>query len=98
MTQTLIHQGSRQTANVPRAVAVSASSVHVVPSLIANAGDQAAWRYIDFFTANIRNPHTRRAYARACQQFFAWCEDRERTLATIRPFDVATYIGSRRQT
>jgi hypothetical protein len=42
---------------------------HLVPALIADAGDQAAWRYLEFFTANIRNPNTRRAYARACQQF-----------------------------
>jgi hypothetical protein len=27
-------------------------------------GDEAAWRYVKFFTANIRNPHTRRAYVR----------------------------------
>jgi hypothetical protein len=37
-----------------------------VPALVADAGDAAGWRYVDFFTANIRNPHTRRAYARAC--------------------------------
>jgi site-specific recombinase XerD len=65
---------------------------HLVPALIADAGDAAAWRYIEFFTVNIRNPHTRRAYARACTQFFAWCEDRGLTLTTIRPYDVATYI------
>jgi site-specific recombinase XerD len=70
----------------------------VVPALVAAAGDQAAWRYIDFFTANIRNPNTRRAYARACNQFFAWCETRGRTVDTIRPFDVATYIEARQQT
>jgi site-specific recombinase XerD len=63
-----------------------------VPALIANLGDEAAWRYVEFFTANIRNPNTRRAYARACARFFAWCEDRGLTLAAIRPFDVATYI------
>jgi site-specific recombinase XerD len=63
-----------------------------IPALIADAGDAAGWRYIEFFTANIRNPNTRRAYARACRQFFAWCEDRQLTLATIRPFDVAAYI------
>jgi hypothetical protein len=40
-----------------------------VPALIA--GDAAGWRYVEFFTANIRNPHTRRAYARACARFFA---------------------------
>jgi hypothetical protein len=38
----------------------------MIPTLIADAGDQASWRYIDFFTSNIRNPNTRRAYARAC--------------------------------
>ena len=59
---------------------------HLVPALIADAGEAAAWRYIEFFTANIRNPNTRRAYARACRQFFAWCEDRGLTLPTIRPF------------
>ena len=69
-----------------------------VPSLIAAAGEQAAWRYIDFFTANIRNPHTRRAYARACSQFFAWCEERGLTLGTIRPIDVASYVEARQQT
>ena len=33
----------------------------VLPALIAAAGEQAGWRYVEFFTANIRNPHTRRA-------------------------------------
>jgi len=42
---------------------------------------------VEFSTANIGN--TRRAYARACSQFFAWCEERGLTLTTIRPFDVA---------
>jgi hypothetical protein len=32
-----------------------------VPALIAAAG---AWRYVEFFTANIRNPNTRRAVRR----------------------------------
>jgi hypothetical protein len=40
--------------------------LHLVPALIAAAGDAAGWRYVEFFTANIRNPNTRRAYARAC--------------------------------
>ena len=65
---------------------------HLVPALIADEGDSAAWRYIEFFTANIRNQNTRRAYARACRRFFAWCEDRGLTLPTIRPFDVAAYV------
>jgi site-specific recombinase XerD len=65
---------------------------HLIPALIADLGDPAAWRYIEFFTANIRNPNTRRAYARACSSFFAWCEERQLTLTTIRPFDVAKWV------
>jgi site-specific recombinase XerD len=67
----------------------------LIPTLIADAGDTASWRYIDFFTSNIRNPNTRRAYARACQTFFAWCEARGLSLATIRPYDVSLYIETR---
>jgi site-specific recombinase XerD len=65
---------------------------NVVPAIIADLGDQVGWRYVKFFTANIRNPHTCRAYARACSQFFGWCEQRGLTLTAIRPHDVATYI------
>jgi len=77
---------------------VEAGTAHLLPALIAHAGEQAAWRYVDFFTANIRNPNTRRAYARACQTFFAWCDERGRTLETIRPYDVSLYIETRQQT
>jgi len=34
----------------------------VVPALIADRGEAAAWRYLDFFTAHIRNLNTRAAY------------------------------------
>ena len=68
------------------------ADTRLVPALIADLGEQAGWRYVEFFTANIRNPHTRRAYARACSRFFAWCEDRGLTLTTIRPFDVAAWV------
>src|ERR1700691_459866 len=81
----------------PGALAAS-DGAHLVPALIADAGDPAAWRYLEFFTANIRNPNTRRAYARACQQFFAWCDERGLTLMTIRAVDVARYIEARQQT
>ncbi len=65
---------------------------YIVPALIADLGDQAGWRYVEFFTANIHNDHTRRAYARACGRFFAWCEQHGLTLTAIRPFDVATWV------
>jgi len=74
------------------AVTTATDTTHLVPALIADAGEKASWRYVEFFTANIRNPHTRRAYARACSRFFAWCEDRGLTLTAIRPFDVAAWV------
>ena len=46
-----------------------------------------------FFTAQIRNPHTRRAYARAAGEFFDWLEAKGVTqLAAIESAHVATYI------
>jgi site-specific recombinase XerD len=68
------------------------ADTYMVPALIADAGDAAGWRYVEFFTANIRNPHTRRAYSRACARFFAWCEERGLTLTVIRSHDVATWV------
>lgn len=82
----------------PAAVLTALPDAALIPALIANAGDQASWRYVDFFTSNIRNPNTRRAYARACHKFFAWCAERGLGLTTIRPFDVSTYIEVRQQT
>ena len=64
------------------------ADTYIVPAL----GDQANWRYVEFFTANINNDHTRRAYARACSRFFAWCENRGLALTSIRPFDVAAWV------
>ena len=72
--------------------ALAQTDTYIVPALIAAAGDAAGWRYIEFFTANIHNDHTRRAYARACGRFFAWCEQRGLTLTAIRPFDVAAWV------
>jgi hypothetical protein len=54
----------------PGALATPTDASIVVPALIADLGDAANWRYVEFFTANINNDHTRRAYARACSRFF----------------------------
>lgn len=43
---------------------------------MAECGEAAAWRHVEFFAVNIRNPNTRRAYGRTCRCFLAWCEDR----------------------
>ena len=63
-----------------------------LPDIVLRAGPQAVERTIEFFTAQIRNPHTRAAYGAAVTRFFAWCDARGLELAQISPIAVATYI------
>ncbi len=63
-----------------------------LPAAIAAQGERAGRRFIEFFTANIRNRNTRIAYARAVKQFFDWCEARRLELDDIEPMTVAAYI------
>lgn len=70
-----------------------------LPGLIAAGGERAAWRFIEFFTANIRNPNTRRAYGRSVGEFFRWCDARRiQSLEQIHPTIVAAFIEHRLQT
>lgn len=66
------------------------------PALIADAGSDATERFFEFFTANIRNANTRRAYARAAGRFFLWCHERGIGLHQIKPIIVAAYIEQHR--
>lgn len=55
--------------------------------------EKTAERFFGFFTANIRNPHTRRAYYKAASRFAEWCEGRGLTgLPAVRPVHVAAYV------
>jgi site-specific recombinase XerD len=65
----------------------------VVPRVIADAGEQAARRFLEFFAATIRNKNTRQAYYHATVRFFAWV-DRYKIgeIADIEPLHVAAYI------
>jgi len=66
---------------------------NTLPTLIDAAGDQARMRFLEFFTANIRNPNTRRAYAKACEEFLAWCSFAGvPSITAVQPVHVATYI------
>jgi Phage integrase, N-terminal SAM-like domain len=50
-------------------------------------------RFLEFFAANIRNPHTRRAYARAVEEFLDWCEAAGvPSIGAVQPVHVATWI------
>jgi len=82
-----IEPPARPIAKLP---ALAASGV---AAPVAALGQRASYRFLEFFTANIRNPHTRRAYARAAAEFFAWLETRGVTrLMAIESVHVAAYI------
>src|SRR4051794_15808435 len=57
----------------------------LVPTFINQAGEHAPRRFVEFFTANVQNPNTRLAYARAVRVFIAWCEDRGLGLHQLEP-------------
>jgi len=65
----------------------------IVPLAVSRMGEKAAHRFIEFFTANIRNRNTRRAYGRAVNEFLTWCEaQRLHDLISVQPIHVAAYV------
>jgi site-specific recombinase XerD len=77
--------------NVPRGLAALA----VNPPAVFLPHEKAAERFFDFFTANIRNKNTRRAYYKAACRFSEWCAGRGlRDLARVKPLHVAAYVES----
>ena len=48
------------------ALAPETSAGIVLPALITGAGKRAALRFLEFFTVNIRNKNTRKAYGCRC--------------------------------
>lgn len=64
-----------------------------LPAMVAAGGERAQLRFLEFFASNIRNGHTRRAYARAAGDFLCWCEAHGvRTLSAVQPLHVAEWI------
>ena len=68
------------------------AGLDMLPAAIAARGERAGRRFVEFFTATLRNRNTRMAYARAVKQFFDWCEDHRLGLDDIEPIAIATYI------
>ncbi len=74
-------------------VLVPITSNALVPALVDAAGDRARIRFLEFFAAQIRNPHTRRAYSRAVTEFMTWCESAGvSSITAVQPLHVATWI------
>jgi hypothetical protein len=80
-------------AIIDRTGIIGDARAHVVPALIAAAGERASLRFLEFFAANIRSPHTRRTYSRAVSEFMTWCEDNGVTsIAAVQPLHVSAWI------
>src|ERR1700683_1451816 len=74
---------------VPRGLA---AIVPNAPALFV-PNEKAAERFFDFFTSNIRNRNTRRAYYKAACRFAEWCKGRGlHALAGVKPLHIAGYI------
>jgi integrase/recombinase XerD len=70
------------------------AGLEALPAIIRARGERVSRRFIELFTANIRNRNTRMAYARAVKvkHFFDWCDKRKLELREIEPLSVAAYI------
>lgn len=78
------------------ALELTKSAVPIVHEII---GQPALPRFVEFFTANIRNPNTRAAYVRASNDFLNWCSERGvATLLQIQPVHVAAWVEQLGQT
>jgi site-specific recombinase XerC len=67
-----------------------------LPTLVTAAGGRASLRFLEFFAANIRNPHTRRAYSHAVGGFLGWCEAAGvPSIAAVQPLHVAAWVEAR---
>src|SRR6516225_11791434 len=79
------------TAPINQLMGIGATTT--LPALVAAAGERASMRFLEFFAANIRNPHTRRAYYRAADEFLTWCASAGLpSIAAVQPVHVATWI------
>jgi integrase/recombinase XerD len=77
---------------IPRPSQLVTNPLGPLPTLITAAGERAKKRFEEFFTAEIRNANTRRAYARAVRDFCWWCEGHGLRLEDLNPVIVAGYV------
>lgn len=63
-----------------------------LPNAVLAGGAQAKFAWEEFFSGQIRNPHTRTAYLRAVRVFLYWVEPTEPRLASITPGLVGRYF------
>ena len=92
-----MNKSELQAGAQPAASLAVSASLAGLPALFRPT-PAAAKRTLEFFTAQIRNPNTRKAYARSVSEFATWCEAHGlHDLAAIEPVHVAAYIEQLQQ-
>ena len=84
----------RMTALLDRRGRVVRRDSQDYPEVLRQAGPAALFAADEFFTARIRNAHTRRAYQRPVMLFLDWCRDQGLDLPSVAPGDAAKFIDS----
>lgn len=65
----------------------------LIPAALYAPTPQAAQRVLEFFTAQINNDHTRKAYLNAARRFAGWCATRSlHQLDQVQAFHVAAFV------
>ena len=72
---------------------VPAQAGDLLPAHLFAPTPATAQRVLEFFTAQINNPNTRKAYLNAIRCFADWCEARSlRQLDAVRAFHIAEFV------
>jgi site-specific recombinase XerD len=72
---------------------IVAPAAGLVPARLFAPTPKAAKRVLEFFTAQINNDHTRKAYLNAARRFSQWCEDHGlKQLTDVQPVHVAAFV------
>ena len=76
----------------PEGISIPARIARGMTPALFGVSKQAQRKFWEFFTANIRNPNTRRAYLIATWRFADWCGFHGIPLAKVEPMVVAAYV------
>jgi site-specific recombinase XerD len=72
---------------------IIAPTPDLLPPALFAPTPKAAKRVLEFFTAQVNNDHTRKAYLNATRRFAAWCQTHGlHELAAVQPFHVAAFV------
>jgi integrase/recombinase XerD len=75
------------------AALIIAPAPDLLPAPLFAPTPKAAQRFVEFFTAQINNDHTRKAYLVATRRFAAWCQAHALgDLTSVQPFHIAAFI------